>query len=243
MTTQTKPQTQSETQTPLIRQYVNFRFYRLDPSYRLLPEAEKTRIKAELCAVVERWSKKIIVLTYSTLGTRVDTEFHIWRVSERLEDFPEMSAEMLKTGMGPYIRIPHNFLAMTKRSIYVSQHEHPGQEGTRTRIIPGHYKYFFVYPFVKTRDWYLLPAEERQAMMSSHIEVGHRYPSVKLNTTYSFGLDDHEFVVAFETDSPADFLDLVMELRESKVSRYTLRDTPIFTCIKGELRAILDQLG
>ena len=36
-------------------------------------------------------------------------------------------------------------------------------------------------------------------MMDEHITIGHKYPSVKLNTTYSFGLDDQEFVVAFET--------------------------------------------
>ena len=89
----------------------------------------------------------------------------------------------------------------------------------------------FVYPFVKTRDWYQLPQGERQAMMDEHIRVGRKYPSVKLNTTYSYGLDDQEFVVSFETDEPADFLDLVMELRETKTSVYTLRDTPIFTCI------------
>jgi len=73
--------------------------------------------------------------------------------------------------------------------------------------------------------------------------VGRRYPSVKLNTTYSYGLDDQEFVVAFETDEPADFLDLVMELRETRASAYTLRDTPIFSCIAMSLREALDTLG
>jgi chlorite dismutase len=80
-------------------------------------------------------------------------------------------------------------------------------------------------------------------MMNEHIRVGHKYPSVKITTTYSFGLDDQEFVLGFETDSPADFLDLVMELRESQARPYTERDTPIFTCISGELRGILDSLG
>jgi chlorite dismutase len=80
-------------------------------------------------------------------------------------------------------------------------------------------------------------------MMDEHIEIGHRYPSVKLNTTYSFGLDDQEFVVAFETDKPEDFLDLVMELRMAEASRYTERDTPIFSCIMKSLKETLDTLG
>ena len=79
--------------------------------------------------------------------------------------------------------------------------------------------------------------------MNEHIAIGHKYPSVKLNTTYSFGLDDQEFVLAFETDNPADFLDLVMELRESESSRYTLRDTPIFTCVRRTIDETLDLLG
>jgi chlorite dismutase len=80
-------------------------------------------------------------------------------------------------------------------------------------------------------------------MMDVHIKVGHKYPSVKLNTTYSFGLDDQEFVVAFETDKPQDFLDLVMELREAESSLFTLRDTPIFTCIQMPLSECLEALG
>ena len=113
---------------------------------------------------------------------------------------------------------------------------------SRTHIIPGKRKYLFVYPFVKTRDWFLLPLEERQKVMDVHIRVGNKYPSVKLNTTYSFGLDDQEFVVAFETEEPKDFLDLVMELRETQSSKYTLRDTPIFTCVQTPMENLLDQL-
>lgn len=80
-------------------------------------------------------------------------------------------------------------------------------------------------------------------MMDEHIRIGSKYPSVRLHTTYSFGLDDQEFVVAFETDKAEDFLDLVMELRESQGSRYTLRDTPIFTCVTKPMAEILREVG
>jgi chlorite dismutase len=79
-------------------------------------------------------------------------------------------------------------------------------------------------------------------IMREHIEVGRRYPSVSINTTYSFGLDDQEFVVAFESDEPGDFLDLVQDLRTSESSSFTLRDTPIFTCIAASVRKALDAL-
>ena len=74
--------------------------------------------------------------------------------------------------------------------------------------------------------------------MQEHIKVGREFPSIDLNTSYSFGLDDQEFVVAFETDNPADFLDLVQRLRTTESSSYTLRDTPTFTCI-----AVLGRAG
>jgi len=85
---------------------------------------------------------------------------------------------------------------------------------------------------VKKRVWYQLPFERRKAMMVEHFAIGHRYPQVKINTAYSFGLDDQEFVVAFESDEPAAFLDLVTALRESQASRYTERETPIFSCVR-----------
>ena len=80
-------------------------------------------------------------------------------------------------------------------------------------------------------------------MMTEHITTGHRYPSVRIHTAYSFGMDDQEFVVAFDTDKPADFLDLVMELRESAASSFTERDTPVFTCIAMPIGEVLDALG
>ncbi|HXR30646.1 MAG TPA: chlorite dismutase family protein, partial [Solirubrobacterales bacterium] len=99
-----------------------------------------------------------------------------------------------------------------------------------------------VYPFVKTREWYGLDPDTRQKMMREHIHVGTTYPSVKLNTTYSFGLDDQEFVVAFEGDDPGEFLDLVQELRPTESSEYTELETPIFTCVALSAGKALDAL-
>jgi chlorite dismutase len=119
----------------------------------------------------------------------------------------------------------------------------PHHQEQRRYVTPFNRKYLFVYPFVKTNEWYQLPFSERQAMMDEHIVLGNKYKSVRIHTTYSFGLDDQEFVLAFETDEPKDFLDLVMEMRESKARPYTLRDTPIFTCVAKPFAAILQDLG
>ena len=221
------------------RQFVNFRFFKVRPEWKFLSEKLKARGKKELLEVSKKYSEKMILLSYSLVGIRADCDFLLWRVSYRLEDFQEMSSEIFKTGFGKYMNTAYSYLAMTKRSTYVDKIS-PEHSEDRTKIVPGKYPYLFVYPFVKTREWYQLPLAKRQELMDGHIRTGSKYPSVKLNTTYSFGLDDQEFVVAFETNSPQDFLDLVMELRESEASKYTLRDTPTFTCILKPIEKVLE---
>jgi len=225
------------------RQSVNFAFHKVDPAWRRLPKEEREASKKEFGDAVEEWRQRMLLIPYSTVGLRPETDFMLWRIADSLDLIQEMSRQLNRTALGAYLTTPYSFVAMTKRSIYVDKHVHPGQEGRRAAIVPGEYRYLFVYPFVKTRDWFLLPIERRQEMMDVHIKVGHQFPSVKLNTTYSFGLDDQEFVVAFESDKPADFVDLVMALRETEGSRFTLRDTPIITCIRKPIHETLDDLG
>lgn len=224
------------------RQYVRYAFYKVQSQWRTRPLVERQAQKRELADVIARFGGQFMLRTYSTVGTRADVDFMLWGASERLEDHHELAAAISGSAMGAHLDTPYSYLAMTKRSIYVDDHEHPGQEGSRTEVRPPSTKYLFVYPFVKTRPWYRLSLEERQEMMSEHIRVGHKYQSVRIHTTYSFGLDDQEFVVSFDTDSPGDFLDLVMELRESAASSFTERDTPIFSCLAMPMREALDAL-
>jgi chlorite dismutase len=225
------------------RQYVNFAFYKVDPVWRRLSAEERKRGKSEFIEVVKTHEQDMLVVAYSLVGIRGDCDFMLWRIGYDPLKLQEMSAQLLGTGLGNYLTTPYSYLSMTKRSVYVDKHTHEGQEGTRLRLVPGQFKYLFVYPFVKSKAWYRLTKHARQGMMDEHIEIGHRYPTVRLNTTYSFGLDDQEFVVAFESDKPEHFVDLVMELRHSEATSYTLRDTPTFTCIHRELAEVLDLLG
>ena len=224
-------------------QFVQYAFYKLDRGWRLLPAETQAEHKAEFARAIAELDPRVSVRSYTLAGLRADADFLLWTVAPSPEEIQRLGTAIFSTALAPYLRQAYAFLAMTKRSIYVRNHRHAGQDGMRLRISPAGAKYLFVYPFVKTRAWYQLPLEERQRMMNEHIRIGHKYPTVKLNTTYSFGLDDQEFVVAFETDEPSDFVDLVMELRHAESSLYTLRDTPIFTCIAMSLPDVLDSLG
>ena len=221
------------------RQLVRFAFYRIQPWWRGLPVEDRERGKSAFVAAVRGFSRKMLIRPYSLVGTRGDCDFLLWQVAQRLETIQELATAIASTPLGPYLTLPYSYLAMTRRSIY----DIGEGLGDRTLIDPGGGSYLFIYPFVKSRAWYSLPMEERQRMMNDHIRIGRKYPSIKLNTTYSYGLDDQEFVVAFEGEDPALFLDLVMELRESQASAYTVRDTPTFTCVQCNLREALDALG
>jgi chlorite dismutase len=221
-------------------QFIHYGFYGIDPSWRLLPPEVREEQKAELVRAIEQAPAGVSVRSYSLVGIRADADFLLWTIAPSPAEIHALGRTLMSTTIAPYLRRTYAYLAMTKRSIYV---RNASINARRLNIRPEGASYLFVYPFVKTREWYQLPLEERQRMMNEHIRIGHKYPTVKLNTTYSFGLDDQEFVVAFETDHPEHFVDLVMELREAESSLYTLRDTPIFTCIAQPLGEVLDSLG
>jgi chlorite dismutase len=225
------------------RQFITFTFWKLDSAWHHLDDETRQRGRDEFQRVVEEFEESgTVVVPYSCVGLRADCDLLLWRIDYELERLQQMSTRLSQTGLGKHLSMAHSFLSMSKRSVYVDK-LNPEHEEMRSVIKPGRGKYIFVYPFVKSREWYLLHKQTRQGIMDEHIEVGNKYPSVKLNTTYSFGLDDQDFVVAFEGDYPEDFLDLVMELRETEGSKYTVRDTPIITGIKGELKETLETLG
>jgi len=226
------------------RQVVKYTFFALDPTWRRLPAAEREAQKAEFASVIDECAQDLIILrSYNLVGMHHDTDFMLWSVSATLEEQSTLLSRVHATALGAWLRVSFSYLAMTKKSQYVRDHVHEGQEGDRLTLAPQGKKYLFVYPLDKKREWYSEPFETRNTVMREHIKIGHRYPTVSINTTYSFGLDDQEFVVAFESDYPEDFLDLVEELRGSVSSSFTARDVPIFSCIAMEIRDVLNALG
>lgn len=234
------------------RELVRFSFYRMRPEWRLLPSAERDAHKAEVLELVERRGRESMIYAYSLAGTRGDCDFMLWQATKNIDHLLGLATDLNHTKLGAYLELPYSYFAMTRRSIYLNRYEQeylakyggePNLENARIAINPQGSRFLFVYPFVKNREWYTLSHEERQRMMDEHIRVGHEWPDVKLNTTYSYGLDDQEFVVAFETDHIGRFLDLLMALRLTEASKYTVRDTPSFTCVAMDLRSCLETLG
>jgi len=216
------------------RHFVKYTFLKMDLAWRRLDCTQREQDKRELMAACEDFADGHLLQAFSLVGTRGDAELLLISEAENLERIHELHVVMAQSGLMHWAETPYSFLGMRKSS------EYSEDERTKPRAFEG--KYVFVYPFVKSREWYALPAEERWRIMQGHIQVGREYPGVDNHTTYSFGLDDQEFVVAFDTDDVGTFLDLVQRLRTTEASRYTVRDTPSFTCIRMSLQRALGAL-
>ena len=213
---------------------MKYTFIKLDPAWRRLEAHVRLDHKREFAAACADFADGHLLRAFSTVGTRGDTDLMLLTQARNLDRIHELHVVLAQSGIMKWASVPYSYLAMTKPSEYSDE--------SRLEVRPAHAKYLFVYPFVKTRAWYALDAKERWRIMQEHIKLGREYPDIDLNTSYSFGLDDQEFVVAFETDDPASFLDLVQRLRTTESSLYTLRDTPTFTCISASVERALTAL-
>lgn len=104
-------------------------------------------------------------------------------------------------------------------------------------------RYLVVYPFTKSSEWYLLGRETRQGIMNEHMRIGHDFPQVRQLLANSFGIDDMDFLVAYETDDMARFGDLVRALRGTEGRRSTIRDTPLLAAVHRPVTEITALLG
>ena len=216
--------------------FFNFSFFKLDPKWRWMADLAKEESAKEVENVII--NSEIRFRSYSTLGLRDDAEFLFWFAAETVEEIQDVMSKLYLTVFGKYIIPSRVYLSCTRSSTYA-------RKGTLPSFVLGNepQKYVVVYPFTKTREWYLLPQEQRQKMMDQHINVSEKYPQVTLNTTYSFGIGDQDFMLAFECDDLRDFQNLIMDLRQTPVSAYVAVDTPMITCVKKDIVPIITSLG
>lgn len=217
--------------------FLNFSFFKVDSKWRWLNEIGKEEAAKEFASLIEVANTKMIVRTYTTLGIRADADFMLWMISDSVEKMQILTSKIYSTVLGKYVEPSQVYLSASRPSVYVNR----VTQGFVTGEEP--LKYVIVYPFVKSREWYLLPFEQRKKMMEEHIIIGRKFPEIRLNTSYSFGLHDQDFMLAFETNNLINFQDLIIQLRETQVSRYIVRDTPMIVCLYKGIIDIIRSLG
>ena len=220
-------------------QVVQFCFFKVNRQWRLLPPEARESGRRAFEEEISETGSTVHTHSYSTIGLRKDADLMLWRRADALEPLQESLSRLLRTGLGVYLDVSHLFFGLIRPSVYT------GRRTSQEQAVDMEERqaYFVLYPFTKTTEWYLLSKEARQGMMNEHIRVGRSYSSIRQILLYSTGLADQEFVVGYETDVIEEFQDLVIALRSTEARRYTLADTPIFTCIHRPLGEALAMLG
>jgi chlorite dismutase len=231
-------QSTSESSAPR-GQFIQFITFKVDPAWRRLPCEVREEGRAQFAQVVEEAAPEVTTYSYSTLGLKAGADLLLWRKAASPIPVQEMSSRLLLTGLGLYLEPVHSFYGFTRPSIYTRR------PTTQEQAVDVEQRctYLVVYPFTKTTEWYLMSKDARQGMMNEHMRIGHEYADVRQVLVYSTGLDDQEFVVAYETEDLLRFQSLVIDLRSTEARRYTLRDTPIITAIHRPLHEALKLLG
>jgi chlorite dismutase len=208
--------------------------------WRRLDERRRTDDKAEFASAALR--PGVSVHAYSLVGTRADADLLLWIIADELDAIRAWEARCAATRLWAESARPYAYLAARRPSPYLGGHRHAGGEDEKPAGPVGDLPYLVVYPMTKKRSWYALPREERTRIMAAHFATGHRYPDIRIHTGYSFGIDDQEFVVAFEVPDVRRFVALVSDLRDTESSSYTERETPIFVGAAMPIRDALDHI-
>lgn len=218
-------------------QWIQALALRVDPAWRRRPDDERREGADAFLGAVR--DGRVTTYCYSTLGLEADSDLMLWRMAGDPDDLQRAGAEQLAAGAGRWLDVTHSFVGVIQPSPYVRRAlpEVPALfDGERRR-------YLIVYPFTKTAEWYRLSGEDRRRLMGEHIRIGHAHPEVRQLLANSFGMDDADFVVAYETDDAAGFSALVHELRGTAARVHTAADTPLLAGIHRTPAHLADLLG
>lgn len=217
---------------------VQFLVYRLDPLWRRL-SAEQRHCKATELEEVIEGSEGITTFAYGLTGLKAGADLLLWRYGTDAAAMQAGAAALQRTTLGSYLDLVHAYFGLIRPSTYTRRQT--AQEQSIFERRRG--TYLIVYPFTKTAAWYLLGKATRQGMMNEHIKIGREHPEIRQVLVHSTGLDDQEFVVAYETEDLLEFQSLVIDLRSSDARIYTLADTPVYTAVHRPLRETLELLA
>jgi len=212
----------------------------LDPAWRRLDRAERLADgRAFIAAEADTAANGVRTLVYSSIGLEPGVDLLLLRLADSIDALEAAGARLARSGLGRWLSIRTSLLGRVAASQYVAK---PSEQ--ERSVLDGEPKrYLVVYPFTKATDWYLLSREARQGVMNEHMRVGRGYPTVRQLLAYSFGLDDGDFLVAYDTDDLAVFGELVRELRGTESRRSTVDDRPILLGVRRTPDEFVELVG
>jgi peroxiredoxin len=160
---------------------------------------------------------------YDVAGLRADADYMFWWHAPTSEDLQEIYSRFRRTALGRASEPVWSQMALHRPAEFNKSHVPAflADEEPKAHVC--------VYPFVRSYEWYLLPDEERRAMLAEHGKMARGFPDVRANTVSSFALGDYEWILAFEADELHRIVDLMRHLRGSEARRHVREEIPFFT--------------
>ena len=205
---------------------------------RLADAEDRARAAREIEDLYKSWDGTVTVRgTYSTAGFRADADLMLWLVADTADDVQRAYVEFRRTEAGRLLDPVFTFMGVVKPAEFTADHQPAFVKGSPPE------RYACVYPFVRTPEWYLLPAEERGAYLREHGLLGREFPEILANTTSAFGLGDWEWILAFEAAELDRIVDCIRALRDTQARRFTKEEIPFVTGIRKDVAAVLEDLS
>ena len=218
--------------------YAYYPVFKGTPELGQRPASDLEQLAHEAEILFKEWGDRVTVRgTYSTVGFRPDADLLMWWVGGSAEDVQDLGVAFGRTALGRRLELTWAFLGVVRPAEFSPDHLPAFLKGSDPL------QYLCVYPFVRTPEWYLLPSEERSAMLAEHGQLGREFPDVLANTTSAFGLGDWEWILAFEADELPRLVDCIRRLRSAEARRYTKMEVPFVTGIRKDLPAALRDMA
>jgi hydrogen peroxide-dependent heme synthase len=201
-----------------------------------LGSLDRADAAAEVEALFSQLGEKDVVIrgTYDLSGLRADADLLIWWHAPESDDLQEAYNRFRRTALGRRFDPVWSQLALHRPAEFNKSHVPAFLAGEEPK------RYVSVYPFVRSYEWYLLPDDERRAMLAEHGRMARDYPDVRANTVASFALGDYEWMLAFEADELHRITDLMRHLRGARARLHTREEVPFFT---GRRKPLADIVG
>jgi hydrogen peroxide-dependent heme synthase len=215
--------------------YTMWSVFRARTDDQRLPDDDRRPVVAEVEELVEQIAAKDVVVrgSYDVAGLRADADYLIWWHAPRAEDLQESYARLRRTRLGRASEPVWSALALHRPAEFNKSHLPAFLAGEEPK------RFVCVYPFVRSYEWYLLPDQERRAMLAEHGVMAREFPDVRANTVASFALGDYEWVLAFEADELHRIVDLMRHLRGAAARRHTREEVPFFTGTRKPLSELV----
>ncbi|CAN5413754.1 chlorite dismutase family protein [soil metagenome] len=160
---------------------------------------------------------------YDVSGLRADADLMIWLHGANPEKLQAALRELRRAEPLASLLPTWNAMGVHRDAEFTANHLPAFMRGKDPEA------WLTVYPFVRSYEWYLLPDEERRAMLGDHGRKGSEYPQVLANTVASFALGDYEWILALEAPELVDLVDLMRHLRQTDARRHVREEIPFYT--------------